>query len=77
MIVLKKTQIQNNKTLVGATARTNLDPGELALSLELEWWLRLPHPSSGDQLLSDKNPRREKFRRLITLPEFESIPYTL
>jgi len=32
---------------------------------------------SEDQLLSDNNPRGEKFRELITLPKFESILYTL
>ena len=39
------TLIQNNIALVGATARTNLDPGELALSLEREWCSPSPIPS--------------------------------
>jgi len=36
LILVKKRLIQNAKALVGAPARTNLDPGELALSLERE-----------------------------------------
>jgi hypothetical protein len=50
--------------------RSRSDPSHLPSDAQL--------PSiQGDQLLTDNKPRGEKFRKLITLPEFESILYTL